>query len=139
MKRIIIICLLTAGMYACNSGSTDTSTDAKADEKTEVKEEPKEVAKVDPADTPEFQKGLELVKSSDCSTCHKVDEKVIGPSFREIANKYPDNAATIDTLAHKIINGGSGNWGAITMAAHKDLSVEDADAIVKYILLLKNN
>lgn len=135
MKRVIAICLLTAGMYACNSGSTDTKTDAKPEEKMEVKEE----AKVDPADTPEFKKGLELVKSNDCSTCHKVDEKVVGPSFRDIANKYPDNAATIDTLAHKIINGGSGNWGSLAMAAHKDLSVEDADAIVKYVLLLKNN
>jgi cytochrome c len=139
MKRVIAICLLITGIYACNSGSTDTKTDAKVEEKAEAKEEPKEAAKVDPADTPEFQKGLELVKNSDCNTCHKVDEKVIGPSFREIANKYPNNAATLDTLAHKIINGGSGNWGSIAMAPHKDLSVEDAKAIAEYVLLLKNN
>jgi len=139
MKKIITICLLTAGMYACNSGSTDAKTETKAEEKAEAKPEVKETAKADPADSPEFQKGLELVKNSDCNTCHKVDEKVIGPPFREVANKYPNNDATIDTLAHKIINGGSGNWGAIAMAPHKDLSVEDAKAIAKYVLLLKNN
>ncbi len=139
MKKIITICLLTAGMFACNNGANEAKTEAKAEEKTEAKPEVKETAKVDPTDNPDFQKGLEVMKNSDCNTCHKVDEKVIGPPFREIANKYPNNAATLDTLAHKIINGGSGNWGSIPMAAHKDLSVEDATAVAKYVLLLKNN
>jgi cytochrome c len=139
MKKIITICLLTAGMYACNSGSNESKTDTKADEKTGEKTEVKETAKADPTDSPDFQKGLELVNNNDCKTCHKVDEKLIGPAFRDIANKYPNNPATLDTLAHKIIKGGQGNWGSIPMAAHDKLSVADATALAKYVLLLKNN
>jgi len=129
MKKIITIFLLTAGIYACNSGgSTETkTTDAPL------------TAKVDVTSTPEFMKGLELVKNNDCVTCHKVDEKIIGPAFRDIANHYPNNAATLDTLAHKIIAGGSGNWGQVPMLAHSSLSLEDAKAMANYVLLLKNN
>ena len=131
MKRIITICLLTTGIYACNNGTGDAKTVAKA--------EPTQIAKADPTDSPEFQKGLDLIKNSDCATCHKIDERLIGPGFREIANKYPNTPETIDTLAHKIIKGGQGNWGSIPMAAHDNLPLEDARSLAKYVLLLKNN
>jgi len=131
MKRIITICLLAAGMYACNNGTGDAKTVAKA--------EPTQIAKADPTDSPEFQKGLDLIKNSDCATCHKIDERLIGPGFREIANRYPNTPETIDTLAHKIIKGGQGNWGSIPMAAHDNLPLEDARSLAKYVLLLKNN
>ena len=129
MKKIITLFLLTGSIYACNSGSNETST---VSTKTVT-------ASADVTSTPEFTKGLDLVKNSDCATCHKVDEKVMGPAFREIANKYTNNDATIDTLAHKIMSGGSGNWGNIPMAAHPGISVDDAKAMAKYVLLLKNN
>ena len=135
MKKTIIICVLTAGIYACNDSSSDKKTTATTEESTS-----KEIAKVeDHTSSPEFQKGLELVKGSDCNTCHKIDDKVIGPAFREIANRYHNDDATIDTLAHKIIKGGQGNWGNIPMLAHPALALDDAKAMAKYILLLKNN
>lgn len=130
MKKIITLFLLTGSIYACNSGNSDAKTDTTTSNVT---------ASTDVTSTPEFTKGLDLVKNSDCATCHKVDEKVMGPAFREIANKYPNNDATIDTLAHKIMSGGSGNWGNIPMVAHPGISVEDAKAMAKYVLLLKNN
>lgn len=135
MKKIFIICVLTAGIYACNDSSSDKKTTGMTQESTT-----KEIAKVeDPTNSPEFQKGMELVKGSDCITCHKIDEKVIGPAFREIANRYHNDVPTIDTLAHKIIAGGQGNWGNIPMLAHASLPLDDAKAMAKYILLLKNN
>lgn len=135
MKKIFIICLLTAGIYACNDSNSGGKTTGSNDVSTT-----QEIAKVeDHTSSPEFQKGLELVKGSDCITCHKIDEKVIGPAFREIANRYHNDDATIDTLAHKIIKGGQGNWGNIPMLAHASLPLDDAKAMAKYILLLKNN
>jgi cytochrome c len=32
--------------------------------------------------------GEDLAKSSGCLACHTVDKKLIGPSYRDIANKY---------------------------------------------------
>ena len=138
MKKIITICLLTAGFYACNNGGTESKTTTTATT-TEPAADTKTTAKADVTDSPDFVKGLELVNNNDCKTCHKVDEKLIGPAFRDVANKYPNTPSTLDTLAHKIIKGGQGNWGSIPMAAHDKLSVEDATAMAKYVLLLKNN
>ena len=89
------------------------------------------------ADNPDYQKGLALVGKSDCLTCHKVDEKNIGPSYREVAAKYENNDENVKMLAGKIIKGGSGVWGAIPMTPHPTLSQEDAEALAKYVLLLK--
>lgn len=89
------------------------------------------------ADNPDYQKGLALVGKSDCLTCHKVDEKNIGPSYRDVAAKYENNDENVKMLAGKIIKGGSGVWGAIPMTPHPTLSQEDAEALAKYVLLLK--
>ena len=40
-------------------------------------------------------------------------------------------------LSEKIIKGGSGVWGAIPMTPHPAVKQEDAEAMVKYVLLLK--
>jgi cytochrome c len=82
--------------------------------------------------------GLGIVKQSDCITCHSINKKLLGPAFTEIANKYSMSIHDIDKLYKKIITGGSGVWGELPMTPHRNLSVENAKAIVKYILLLKN-
>ncbi|PZX92686.1 cytochrome C552 [Flavobacterium aquariorum] len=80
--------------------------------------------------------GEAIMKKLDCATCHKIDKKVIGPSFLDISKKYPMNDKNINYLADKIIKGGSGVWGAIPMAAHTALKKDDAKKIAKYILSL---
>ena len=47
--------------------------------------------------------------------------------------------ANRDMLVKKIIAGGSGVWGQVPMAAHPNLSKEDALAMVKYIMLIKRS
>lgn len=82
-------------------------------------------------------KGAELISKSDCLTCHKVDMKVVGPSYKEVAAKYEATDANIEMLASKVIAGGSGHWGEVPMQAHPNVSKEDATEMVKYILSLK--
>ncbi|QEC74907.1 c-type cytochrome [Mucilaginibacter ginsenosidivorax] len=81
--------------------------------------------------------GEKLLAANDCGTCHKVDTKVIGPSFQDIAKKYDASEANIDMLAKKVISGGSGNWGTMAMTPHAALAESDAKEIVKYILAQK--
>ena len=80
--------------------------------------------------------GEKLIAKSDCVGCHKIDKKLIGPSYLEIAKKYPSNDKNINYLTEKIIKGGSGVWGTIPMAAHTTLKKEDAKKMVKYIMSL---
>lgn len=86
---------------------------------------------------PDYQKGLALIGKSDCFSCHKVSEKIVGPAYQEVADRYAGKPGIEDSLAGKIINGGAGNWGEVPMTPHPNLSKEDAVAMVKYILLLK--
>lgn len=75
-----------------------------------------------------------IIKKLDCATCHKIDKKVIGPSYMDIAKKYPSNDKNIGYLSDKIIKGGAGVWGAIPMASHAALKKDEAKKIAKYIL-----
>jgi cytochrome c len=80
-----------------------------------------------------------LIAQSDCLTCHKVEDKLVGPAYREVANKYAGQPGAVDSLASKIIHGGAGNWGQVPMTPHPQLSKEDAQTMVKYILSLKQS
>ncbi|SFF36454.1 cytochrome c [Flavobacterium xueshanense] len=81
--------------------------------------------------------GEKLIAKSDCVGCHKLDKKLIGPSYLDIAKKYPSNEKNIAYLSGKIIKGGSGVWGTIPMSAHASLKKNDANSMAKYILSLK--
>ncbi|WP_426063734.1 c-type cytochrome [Flavobacterium sp. DSP2-3-1] len=81
--------------------------------------------------------GEKLIAKSDCVGCHKLDKKLIGPSYLDIAKKYPSNDKNITYLSGKIIKGGSGVWGTIPMSAHASLKKNDANSMAKYILSLK--
>ncbi|RYD74908.1 MULTISPECIES: c-type cytochrome [Pedobacter] len=87
----------------------------------------------------EFQMsaGEKLINKSDCIGCHNKVNKIIGPSYTEIAKKYPATEKNINYLADKIIKGGTGVWGTMPMTAHSTLKPADAKLMVKYILSLK--
>ncbi|MDY3317356.1 c-type cytochrome [Riemerella anatipestifer] len=79
--------------------------------------------------------GYQLIKGSDCLSCHSVEKKMAGPSFREIAERYTQE--DLEMLSRKIIDGGSGNWGQIPMQPHPQTSKEEADDMVEFIMSLK--
>jgi cytochrome c len=79
-----------------------------------------------------------LMAQSDCYTCHQVDSKLVGPSFRAIAIKYRDRKGALDRLAKKVRLGGSGDWGSVPMAAHPNLKAGDERIMVRWILALND-
>jgi cytochrome c len=83
------------------------------------------------------EKGKVLIAYSDCYTCHKHDERSVGPAFKDIAKRYPANKVFIEMLAQKVIMGGSRSWGYPVMAAHPKLPMEEARIMVSYILSMK--
>ncbi len=83
-------------------------------------------------------KGKTLISQNDCLACHNEEVKTVGPSYLAIAEKYSNDENTVNNLASKILNGGSGIWGETPMTAHPDLSESDAKSMVKYILGLDN-
>lgn len=87
----------------------------------------------------QINKGEVLVAYSDCYQCHREETKAKGPSFSDIARRYPMNQTYIDLLARKVIAGGSGTWGYPVMSPHPKLSLEDAKIMVTYILSLEKS
>ncbi len=83
--------------------------------------------------------GYNLMMASDCKTCHKVNEKSIGPAFTQVALKYNKDPKASSYLVDKIKKGGSGVWGEVAMAAHPDASISDLQQIVKYVLSLSGS
>lgn len=127
MKKIILSMMISTAIISCGG---------KGDKKPEG--EKKETV-ADISQNPDYQAGLGLVGKSDCLTCHKIDEVLTGPSYTDVANKYATNTSdtVVSYLAGKIISGGKGVWGETYMTPHAGVSKADAEAMAKYILLLK--
>jgi len=138
MKKSIIV-MIAFFAFACNNASDKSAASSDNTAKKEDASAPAADAGVPPGITKaEYDKAIELIGTSDCLTCHKIEEKVTGPSYKEVSQKYEATDANIEMLAHKIIKGGSGVWGQAMMTPHDTLSLDNAKVMVKYILALKN-
>lgn len=136
MKNFLLTAaLLSLVLTSCSDKKgTEETTQPTADSSTMLEEPKATDSSAVAAATPEAE-GLKLIEGADCLSCHKIDAKLVGPSYQDVANKYTD--ADIDHLATKIIEGGKGVWGDIPMTAHAGMSKENAQKMVKYILSLK--
>jgi cytochrome c len=128
MKKVLGTIVVVVAIMACGGNKENKTADGAVSASTSTSSL---------SDNPDYQKGVALVGKSDCLTCHKVNEKNIGPAYKDVAAKYENTDANVKMLAEKIIKGGSGNWGAIPMTPHPALSQDDAEALAKYVLLLK--
>lgn len=79
----------------------------------------------------------QLAQSKNCASCHQMDAKSIGPSYKQIAQKYTANAETVAMLAGKITKGGAGVWGPVPMPANGQVSDAEARTLASWILSLK--
>jgi cytochrome c len=129
MKKVLGTMAAVIFLAAC--GGSDTKKTEETAAATAA------TASNDLSSNPDYTKGLALVAGSDCLTCHKTSEKNIGPAYKEVAAKYENTEENVKMLAEKVIKGGSGVWGAVPMTPHPQISQEDAEAMIKYIMLLK--
>lgn len=79
----------------------------------------------------------DLAKASGCYSCHANGEKVVGPAFAAIADKYATEKDAAASLAQSIQNGSKGKWGRIPMPAHASLSQGDLKTLSTWVLTVK--
>ncbi|MEL6719431.1 MAG: family 16 glycoside hydrolase, partial [Bacteroidota bacterium] len=84
----------------------------------------------------ELPLGFRLIARNDCKTCHNTYVKTIGPAYVDVAKKYRNTEDNISTLTAKVINGGSGVWGAQVMNAHPNIPETDIRSMIEYIMTL---
>lgn len=56
---------------------------------------------------------IDVATRSGCFACHKLDTKLVGPAWRDVAAHYRNQVGARDQLIAKIKHGG-GNWTEIT-------------------------
>ena len=74
-----------------------------------------------------------VAKQNNCLACHSVNNKLVGPAFKDVANKYTE--ANREFLVNKIIKGGGGVWGPIPMPPNA-VDEQQANQAVTWILSL---
>ena len=88
-----------------------------------------------------------LAKTLGCANCHAIDTTVVGPAWRNIANKYRnkksfsfagDTYSLEDGLVHKVSLGGNGHWGDQVMTSNdvEGKNQEEIRALVRLVLAL---
>ncbi len=137
MKKILVVFGICSVIFACNSGEKSESTSDTSSQSAVVEQAAPDTSAAAGLSVSSAT-GEKLISGSDCLTCHKVDTKLVGPAYIDVANKYSPTEANIQMLVDKIIKGGSGVWGEIPMAPHATISNADATEMVKYILSLKS-
>ena len=78
-----------------------------------------------------------LATAKNCMACHATDKKLVGPAYKEVAEKYKGDKAAVDKLAAKIIKGGAGVWGAVPMPANAQVNDAEAKKLAAWVLSIK--
>ena len=79
-----------------------------------------------------FDKIKPMLDANACTACHGIQNKLVGPSFKDITARYAGQSGAQALLAGKIKNGSQGVWGAIAMPAQA-LSAADATQIAQWL------
>ena len=80
--------------------------------------------------------GQALVQASDCLRCHGMDRRYVGPSFRQIADRYRAQPDAANYLARKIREGSVGVWGRTVMPRHPQVNEAQSSDMARWLLSL---
>lgn len=79
----------------------------------------------------------ELVQASGCLSCHAIDEKIVGPAFKDVVAKYSSDPDAVATISQSIKNGSRGKWGRMAMPSHSSLSSEELKTLATWVMSTK--
>ena len=80
--------------------------------------------------------GQALVQAGDCLRCHGMDRRYVGPSFRQIADRYREQPDAANYLARKIREGSVGVWGRTVMPRHPQVNEAQSSDMARWLLSL---
>ncbi|MEQ1628878.1 MAG: c-type cytochrome [Gallionella sp.] len=77
-----------------------------------------------------------IAKKNNCTACHAIDKKVVGPAWMDVSKKYKGDASAEAKLITKVSKGGSGAWGSMPMPANDPAGTKQADMkeLVQFVL-----
>jgi cytochrome c551/c552 len=78
----------------------------------------------------------ELAKKMNCTACHAVERKIVGPAWMDVSKKYKGAVSfeyngkdypLMEGLMMKVSKGGSGHWGSMPMPANDGSGSKQAE------------
>jgi cytochrome c len=143
MKKLglLVFGVLLLGLTSCGGGSADKPKKEVAKATETKKEEVKEEAKKEVNESAADVDGKALFISNGCIACHKVDEKNIGPSLKDIAKGYDgDKGGLVNFLkgnAESKIDPPQFSVMKPNLEITKKMAENEVGAIADYILAQK--
>ena len=86
-----------------------------------------------PALAPTLAQIKPILDKNACLACHGMSTKMVGPSLKDVADRYKNQVGAVSLVSGKIKNGGQGIWGAVAMPAQA-LSVEEANQVAQWLM-----
>lgn len=88
-----------------------------------------------------------LAKELNCTTCHAIDHKIVGPAWKDVSRRYKDagtfnyngrNYPLVEGLIMKVSRGGHGHWGSMPMPANDPTGAkkDKINELVHFVLSL---
>jgi cytochrome c len=90
-----------------------------------------------PISAAEASAAMALAKESGCLSCHATSEKIVGPAYAKVAEKYRDDKDAVATLTQSIQYGAKGKWGRIAMPPHASMSADDIKTLARWVLSIE--
>lgn len=81
---------------------------------------------------------IELAKNNGCLSCHSAKEKIVGPAYSTVADKYRDDKEAVANLVQSIQYGSKGKWGRIPMPAHPGMNAADIKTLAQWVMTAKH-
>lgn len=78
--------------------------------------------------------GTKFMQTATCLSCHTAQDKILGPTFADVAEKYRSYPEAIKILSAKVKNGGTGVWGIQPMPAHPMYKESDIKKMIQAVL-----
>ena len=77
---------------------------------------------------------MALANARNCTSCHAIDKKIVGPAFRDVAAKYRGDKTAPARLVAKVMHGGGGVWGVLKMPSNTMVTEAEARTLVDWVL-----
>jgi cytochrome c551/c552 len=85
------------------------------------------------------EQALALASKGDCLICHRIEYRLVGPAWNDVAAKYRGDSNAVNTIASHIQSGGSFGWkfGVMPPRGGSTISDEEIANLARYIASLK--
>ena len=75
-----------------------------------------------------------LLASNACLSCHGLTQKIVGPGYHDVAEKYKADSQAQSKLEASIRGGSVGKWGSVPMPPFAALKPEEVKALAAFVL-----